>query len=408
MNTYFSKKYVFDCFASTALNPCAVEKKVLRRRLIKLCLVGLLFAMNCPAFSFADPVNMSILPNGNGSFVLVGENVNGVQSLDIEIAYDSSLLENPTMQITGGNLSQVNSDSPGNLVASISRPVANGILQIVLNFQTKTDTAGGIYTVSANATSMAPQPSQLDSDSTSSSDNTGDGSVNGSENGPSVASSAIEVGETAPKVTQTIVSDSNNMTNTLSAQAGMTSPAGTDQKIHKEETASIIYDETSVLQRFKKFEGRKGLKTFAALFKRRDGDRSAQEPAIAISDGKTPVTIRMEVQKEESYPIGIALANGILISKEVSEKGIVMTVLPNEGTWDVRLAIDTGREFLDYPLVVSPPIKLDDGVDENNFLDELQEYINKQSSALHRDNKIYFLEYIFTANYLANLNRKTQ
>ncbi len=49
---------------------------------IRLYLLGLLFAMKCPAFS--HPVSMSIQPNGNGSFVMMLENVNGVRALDLD------------------------------------------------------------------------------------------------------------------------------------------------------------------------------------------------------------------------------------------------------------------------------------------------------------------------------------
>jgi hypothetical protein len=50
---------------------------------IKLYVLGLLFAMNCPAFFFSHPVSMNVQPNGTGSFVMMLENVNGVQALDI-------------------------------------------------------------------------------------------------------------------------------------------------------------------------------------------------------------------------------------------------------------------------------------------------------------------------------------
>jgi|GEM_PF-4482139 len=51
---------------------------------IKLYVLGLLFAMNCPASS--HPVSMISQPNGNGSLVMMVENVNGVRALDIDRA----------------------------------------------------------------------------------------------------------------------------------------------------------------------------------------------------------------------------------------------------------------------------------------------------------------------------------
>jgi len=392
---------------------------------IKLYLLGFLFAMSCPAFSFADPVSMSIQPNGQGSFVLIGENVNGVQSLDIEIDYDASQLENPSIQIGGGDLKQKKADSPGKLLVSIFRPVADGILQIILNFEAKTNAAGGIYNVSANATSMAPQPTeQPDADPGVSSEatenepmntsangianGTTNGSTNGSTNGTSIPSSSTAEGEAVPNVKAVFVPRTDKGIDTLSARTGAMLPAGADKKVHTEEMTVLMRGEKSVLLRFKEFKGEKGLKSFAALFGQSDGDMSVQEPAIAISDGKTPVTIRLEVPQEGMHCVGVALADARLISKKADGKEIIITVLPSEGTWDASLVIETGREILYYPLVVAPPISLAGGINANNFLDALQAYINKQSSALQGENKMYLSEYIFTANYLADLNRKTR
>jgi hypothetical protein len=135
----------------------------------QLYLLGLLLAISCPALSFADSVRMSIQPNGKGSFVLEGENVVGVQDLDIEVEYDSNLLENPYALINGGDLTQLSSDAPGRLLISIFRPIPDPILQVIINFDTKTDKAGGINHISASARSMSKWPSETDDDLPSSS-----------------------------------------------------------------------------------------------------------------------------------------------------------------------------------------------------------------------------------------------
>jgi hypothetical protein len=365
--------------------------------------------MSCPALSFADPVRMSIQPNGKGSFFLTGENVIGVQALDIEIDYDSSLLENPYVMVQGGDLKLAKADSPGKLFVSIFRPVADPVLQIVLNFDVNADTPGGIHHISAIARSTAPWPAVPDPDSMSSSG----GAEDEPADGPASASSKTRVGETAPedlvpKVNPAVVPDRNKGTDRPSALTGAVSPEGADKKVHTGEMTVLLHEEKNVLQRFKKFEGEKGLRSFAALFGRSDDERTVQEPAIAISDGKTPVLIRMKVQPEGMHPIGIALSDAKLISKETGEEDIVITVLPSDGTWDARLVIVTGREILDYPLVVAPPANLAGGINENNFLDALKAYINDQSPALQREDKIYLFEYIFTANYLAGLDRKAR
>jgi hypothetical protein len=114
------------------------------------------------------------------------------------------------------------------------------------------------------------------------------------------------------------------------------------------------------------------------------------------------------VQPDGAHSTGIALSDATLLSKEAREKDIVVTVLPSEGTWDARLVIVAGGEILDYPIVVAPPVDLIGVVNENNFLEALQVYITGRSPALRRKNKIYLSEYIFTANYLADLNRRAR
>jgi hypothetical protein len=171
---------------------------------------------------------------------------------------------------------------------------------------------------------------------------------------------------------------------------------------------TLIHEEKNVLQRFKQFNGKKGLRSFAALFGRSDGYRVVQEPPIAISDGKTPVTIKMEMQPEGLRTAGIALADVTLISNEANGKGIVITVLPSEGTWDARLVIVAGQDILGYPLVVAPPVNLAEGITESNFIDALDAYISNQSSTFRRADRLYISEYIFTANYLADMLKKAR
>lgn len=369
---------------------------------LKLYMLGLLLVMGCPALSFADPVRMSIQPTGKGSFFLTGENVIGVKALDIEIDYDSSMLDNPYVLINGGEPMQIKADTPGKLFVSIFRPVADAILQVIVNFNPKTDGAGGIYHVSAITRSTTAWPPEHDTDSPSISSDTGEGSAND----PSTASFSVEKSQTVPKVNPTAVPERTRGTNAPFAVAGAASPAGSDRKVHTEEMALLTRDEKSILQRFRKFKGEKGLNSFVTLFERGAGDALVvQEPAIALSDGKTPVTIKIQVRHEEGSQVAFALGDAGFISKEANEKGIVITVLPSEGTWDARLVISTGGKMIDYPLVVAPPIKFAGSINADNFIGALHAFIIDQSSALQRKNKMYLSEYIFTANYLADQSK---
>ena len=372
-------------------------------------ILALLVALACPSISLADPVKMSIQPNGKGSFLLTGENVAGVKELDVEIEYDTSLLDNPSVSINGGDLTEVNAATPGKLFIGIFRPVADPFLDVTVDFDTKTDRAGGLNHISANSKSLTTWPSDDDEDFPLSSVGAGAGHAGASAAGSSTKrADGTAFDDLVPMVRTEVAPGRNGGTDRLSSATGEVSSAGAHNRLLTEETALLIHEEKNVLQRFKQFNGKKGLRNFAALFGRSDGDRFVQEPPIAISDGKTPVTITIQVQPAGLRTVGIALADAALISNEASGKGIVITLLPSEGTWDAGMVIVAGQDILGYPIVVAPPVNLSDGIDENNFIDAMQAYISNQSPLYQRADKIYIPEYVFTANYLADMLKKSR
>jgi hypothetical protein len=374
-----------------------------------LHILVLLLAVSCPALSFSDPVRMSIQPNGKGSFFLTGENVIGVQALDIAIDYDSSLLTQPSVMINGGDLRQVKADTPGTLFISIYRSIADALLQVIVNFETEADVAGGIYHISAVTRSTTKWPPESDADPFSSTGGADDASAETpADTAPNGGAVATAPGESVPTEKRAVEPQNKERTDAPAALKGVVSPGGADKKVYAAETKFLRHEEKSVLQRFKKFRGEKSMDAFVALFGPGDSEKTRQEPEISLSDGKTAVTISMDVQWEESHHVEIALSDARLITKEANEKGVVVTVLPSEGTWDARLIVVAGKEILYYPIVVAPPVIFNGSINAGNFLDALQAYVNSQSPVLQRESKLYLSEYIFTANYLAGLNRKAR
>ena len=376
---------------------------------IKLYLLGLLFAVSCPALSHAEPVRMSIQPNGQGSFVMTGENVIGVQTLDVDIDYDASMLAHPNVMTNGGDVKQIKDDVPGKLVLSIFRPIADPLLQIFVYFEEARaeNTTRGIYHVSAVVKSTAVWPTEKDADSPQA------GIADEPTDPTADASSLPQTEKTVPpgvivKANPSVAPERPRASDTPVVIAKAASLTNSGMKDQAEKITVLTREGKSVLQRFKKYKGKEELSSFAALFGRSDGNAIVQEPAIAISDGKTPVTIRIAVKSDPDHPTGLALSDATLLSKEAREKDILITVLPSEGTWDARLVIVAGGSILDYPIVVAPPIDLIGAVNENNFLEALQVYINSRSSVFQGENKRYLAEYILTANYLAALDRRTQ
>jgi hypothetical protein len=402
-------------------------------------LLVLLLALSFPAPSAAETPRMKILFNGkvSGSYLLVGENVEGVQALDVEFDYDATVLFNPKLLITGGEMSQVRADVPGKVFISIYRPVPDYLLKLTVTFDKLANVAsGGIYHVSVVVKSTDDGTATTDPGTTP--DSAGSGMTEGTTPAPVTAGVDRNIpAEPVQQANRTALLEKN--TGTVSpaapdgvilvaslpkvnredapvkaagadvpsiAATGEEPPADIGREVHGMKLSALLREEKSVLQRFRKFDGDKALSSFTALFRKSKSERITQEPAIAISDGKTPVTIRVEWKSEASLPIGIALSDARLLLKEVGDKYFVISVLPSAGTWDATLAVATGGEVVDYPIVVAPPVDLDGGINEDNFIGALHEYIVKQPPALHLEKRTYLSEYIFTANYLSSVSRK--
>lgn len=316
----------------------------------RLSILVLLFALARPGISSADSLRMVLQPNGVGSFSLVGKNVVGVRAMDIDIEYDPSLLEYPSVQINGGELKQVTDNTPGKLLINVFRPVPDATLDLTLNFVAKTDAAGGIRHVA----------------------------VSGITRGPGGASSVLP---------------------------GAASPADADANVPAGEITAFMREEKSVLQRFRQFKGENGLKAFTALFAESGEKGAAQDPAIALSDGETPVAIRIKLRQEAKNSPAVALFDAELVSlRKTDETTLVVIVVPSKGTWNAGLVLAAGPEVIDYPLVVAPPVKIA-GVNEQNFLAALDRYIAGQEQTRPGKNESYLYQYIFTANYLAAAQR---
>lgn len=379
-----------------------VKKSLIKNSVLFVCL---LFAMLCPPVSFAA-VTMLVTPNGDGSFFLVGDNVTGVSAIDISIDYDSIFLSNPSVDVSGGVLTDVYAGTPGKLLVSVSRENPDAAFFLTLNFEKRGDSPGGInrVTTSVRDTEGKISPVQ-DAAITPPNDQQPAGAEGRSSEEGRTASAADGTNEAHRcgddcQGTSGTASHAGLGTDTASDVAAATDP---EQSAADARTLGFDDREKSVLRRFMEFKGRKELKAFSALFERNIRDRSEQKPAIAISDGKTPVVIRLTPQLGGNDSPDIALSNATLVSlHKDGGKNWIVTAIPREGACEAKLIFKVGREVIEFPLVVAPRVTLTDGINEKNFLDALNEYLVDQAVAHKGENVPHLNDYIFTANYLAN------
>ncbi len=146
----------------------------------------------------------------------------------------------------------------------------------------------------------------------------------------------------------------------------------------------------------------KNLQSFAVLFERSDWAWAKQYPSIALTDGKTPVTIKLEMEQEENGSPDIAVWDATLVSlHKEGAKSWVVTIVPSEGACEAKLIFKVNGEITEFPLVVAPPVELACNINEQNFLAALNDYLSVQDAPYEKGNILALSEYIFTANYLA-------
>lgn len=80
--------------------------------------------------SFSDGSSVSIVPAGNGKYVLQGNNLNGVGGIDVDADYDSSAMASPTVtqgDFFSGALFAFNATTPGVIrIAAVSTTPYSG------------------------------------------------------------------------------------------------------------------------------------------------------------------------------------------------------------------------------------------------------------------------------------------
>ncbi|UTG93920.1 hypothetical protein [Geobacter sulfurreducens] len=169
---------------------------------------------------------------------------------------------------------------------------------------------------------------------------------------------------------------------------------------------TIVYGR--VLDRFSEVRGETAA-ALVALFTPPAGQKVTQQPQVAISDGRTVVTLRVELPRSfEGTPV-FAVTRAKTLSWEQDGEGTwTVRVLPDADTLDAVFVTYFGEGLIQYPLVVAPALtRLPGGapaLDEAGFALFLKERARegKPRFDLNGDGtRDYRDDYLFTANFIA-------
>jgi hypothetical protein len=393
-----------------------------------VCRIATLLTLLCPVTSWAVMI-LTVTSNGEGMFYLRGSHVSGVESVDIMVDYDTTFLAAPEVGLAGGTFTSLSSDDPGRIYAKIVReyPDAEFDLDVrferrgespgIINFVTATmrDTAGRVFPVPVSIIAPPPPPMVPPADANGKSDKAQGASDAGrtrkeGEVGQGPTDGAPGAGDQparvpSPKDTGGTAEGSSDTERTPPSDAAGRGATTEGSSYPGEETATAANRWKGVLQQFHDFRGSKGARELAALFQQSAGGKIVQDPAIAISDGKTPVKIRLELEQVGDSAPNFGLSDARFVSlRRSGERSWDLVVVPNAGTWQARLIIKSGGELAEFPLVVVPRIELAGVVNERNFRAELDRYLSGQPAGNQEEggpDRRFLLEYIFTANFLA-------
>lgn len=399
--------------------------------------------------------SVTITPAAAGTFSIHGDAMDGVAGIDMTISYDSASLSSPTVSqggLVAGALMAVNTNNPGAIkIAIISTKAFSGSGQIAtVTFATQNGT-GAITSASVNlinnkgraiaaqvsvsggnatATTTADlnatageQPSQPDSGSTTTTATTTNTTTVGSSSRSvapaasvptylgtvSMASDVQTRSDTVPVDTSNVPVHPTEAATTKQAEpAAEEKPGPEPQKAAKATRTSY----KGILEDFRTYKGVKTPASYIALCDKKIAPTIRQEPAVALSDGKTPVKIVMELEGTDDKSPNFALNGAKLISLNSgigSSITWIVEAMPQTGVVQASLSILTDSETIEYPLTIAPLIRSFSPTESDFvvFLTDSGAVPPKQD--LNGDGRHDYLDdFIYTANYLTRKGPATK
>jgi hypothetical protein len=397
----------------------------------------------------AEAANQLIVvpaPGNKGVFYLKGVDFNDVSGVEVELEYDTAALANP--RITQGSMlastmfipnPKFSAKSVKIAAMSLSPIKGSGDLAII-TFDLKGSSPGimtvarrTISTSAGTAVPTAPQTPSVASGNDSR-ENTGfiPGSVTNTPASATTASTATTtvVGGAGASV-GTITLPQDQLASTESKpeyqplvtdlRKDMSIPVGgpeSPKTAGAKQTTADIKDEKgfvsykSVLQLFKEFKGERNSKSLIALFADAEIADFSQVPAVAISDGKTPVklTLILKPSGNESPKFFLQGANVKQLSAEGEDVKWIIDLLPKKGTAEAKLTVIDGKKMMEFPLIVAPAVDVALAKKEKLSEADFAVYLAKPSKFdLNKDSKFDAIDdYIFTANYIVAMKIKPE
>ena len=397
-----------------------------------------------PLSAFAAPKLSISSPSADGStFVLRGEQMDGVAGLEVRIGYDGATLKNPRVSmgaLASGTVNAVNPTNPIRMALVGTRGMSGSGIIATITFDRTGSSLGSITSLTGSAHGGNPPQTipmasssiinpvaaagtgtpqenpytdtnqNVDTDKNRNVDTTGRTMVGGTLTLPGQEPS--ENNGAAPKTAQT-ESDEHRL------QRDDAAPVPQDER-EPAETKPPQQDITtpkpvvSVLERFRQFQGEKTVQNLISLFRQDPSDRFTQVPPIGISDGKATVTLAIAMNTGDRAP-NFAFTAARYVALHRIDEGWEIEARPDKGAVKAGVSMLYNNLVQEFPITVAPKVDLVPGkprpvteADFNAFLKN-RGSVGAQKHDLNSDGRRDYLDdYIFTANYLVQMEEQAK
>lgn len=387
--------------------------------------------------SLAFGASVSVISSGNGVFIVQGSNMDGVAAFDLALNYSSPALASPSVSqgsLISGAMLAANTGNPGAIkIAVVSTRSFSGSGPVAtISFATHTG-SGTVSVAAFNPINSSASPISNDSSTSSATDttttttntsgttgtttNTTDttNNTNNTTNPGTTYLGTVNMPTDAAIKSDTKPAAVANETPAQTAplengtKAGEPSAATTPVSKPQSSVETTPVSHKEVLERFRAYHGEKTPAILIALFKKNIAPSFHQEPFVALSDGKTVVTMTVDLSATEERSPNFALNGAKLVSirKDDSVSKWYIETLPATNALRASLLVLNGNQVVEYPLTIAPPLKKVAATEA-----EFAAYLKNaaKSPAQHDVNNDGTYDgvddYIYTANFLAHQGQK--
>lgn len=383
---------------------------------------------------------ITISSSGNGGFLLQGSGMENVAAMDIVVTYDTAALASPQVA-KGGLISNammaINLNVPGSVrlgIITISPVNGDGTIAS-LTFVKTSASPGRILSLSAIISNSGGKPLLVNKQIVNPPGVPDSGPASTTETGaaagttppavlvtpgvgvPVVTGADAEKKEEPEKEAKEELQDDPDAEPEPEeeieeiTEETVSKTTGTEQLVERVARKKQSYTQKSVLELFRKYDGKESVKAFVGLFDQEPLIGFNQKPPIALSGGKSTISISFIAmpsgKKDPEIEVKGAVLVGSLKKDTDNTNTWIATLKPDKKAVSASLDVNQEKVIMEFPIAVAPGVNID--LDRSGAVTEadftlflrVRGNVRKPRFDLNKDGKRDFEDsYIFTANYI--------